>query len=328
MNETNREDKNLPQEENPKKPWISLIEGKGSKKAKQLFKVAKISVVIALICSVICAVLTFAPVEDDIMFADLIVWVLLLACVLLFASSFILALIGCIILLRNKQLRLNKKIAFSTNFIIVYLLIILGFILVSYLFYPVSEMQLKMLATNFLEEIYDEVILYKNETGSLPENLDNLLYYDVEKRKVFFRSKPLKGQLYYVSIDFSEDEIKDYDVNKVIHYKIIGDKPVIFTLGSDGKEGGEYEDKDYSYPPRKSFNIPFRDFIKTRFFARTLIYGIPWAFAMSMCLYHIWSRRKDASTSIVRAILFSITFFVFACIVTAIILVLHIYPHH
>jgi len=233
MNEINRKENNLPQEENPKKPWISLIEGKGSNKARQFFKVAKISVVIALICSILCAVLTFATFEEDIMLTDFIVGVLLLAGALLFALSLILALIGCTILLCNKQLRLNKKITFNYKFIIVYLLITLGFILISYLFYPISEKQFEMLTTNSLKEIYDEIMLYKNETGSLPENLDSLLYYDVEKNRVFFQSKPLIRGLHYISHSFSEDEIKGKGINKVFHYEIIDDKPVIYTLGSD-----------------------------------------------------------------------------------------------
>ncbi|MHC4309422.1 MAG: hypothetical protein ACYSSN_05715 [Planctomycetota bacterium] len=320
MNETDRKGKNPPQEKIPKKPWISLIEGKGSKKAKRFFKAAIIFVIIAFICFITCAIHTIATVEDETMFTNLIGWVLLLATASLFALSFILALIGCTILIYNRQLRLNKKI--TLKFFILHLLITLGFIFLSYISYPVLWDTFGILTTNLLREIHDEVILYKNETGSLPENLNNLLYYDAENHDILFNSKLLKGKLHYISIGFPEEEIKGSGINKLFHYEIIDDKPVIYTLGYDDKEGG---DDDYFYPTKRFIKISFHDFLASEFFVNTLLFGIPWTFAVTLCLFRMkkcWSKNPIQNT------LGSIAFFIFACIVTAGILLLHVYPHH
>jgi len=225
-------------------------------------------VIITFICFITCAILTIATVKDETMFTNLIGRVLLLATALLFALSFILAFIGCAILICNKQLRLN----FSANFIIVYLLITLGFIFLSYISYPILWDTFGTLRTNLLHEIHDEVILYKNETGSLPENLNKLLFYDAEKREILFNSKSLKGKLHYISIGFPEEEIKGYDVNKIFHYEVVDNKPVIYILGDDNKEGGG---DDYFYPPKRFISISFNDFLASEFFCKNFTIWYP-----------------------------------------------------
>ena len=198
-------------------------------------------------------------------------------------------------------------------------------ILISYVSYPILWDTFGTLTTKLLKEIHDEVILYKNETGSLPENLNNLLYYNIEKRTIYFQSKPLKGKLYFVSIGFPEDEIKGYDVNKIFHYEIVDNKPVIYTLGNDNKEGGG---DDYFYPPKRFVHIPFSEFTASEFFLRTLIFGIPWTFAMTFCLYRMWNKRKDSGTSVPKAIVLSIVIVLFESFGALVIIGIHVYPHH
>jgi len=202
----------------------------------------------------------------------------------------------------------------------------MGFVIIlSYISYPILWHPYETLAFRLLKEIHDEVMLYKNETGNLPENLDNLLYYDIEKRTISFQSKPLRGKLSYLSVGFPEPELKGYDINKVIHYKIIDNKPIIYTLGPDNEEGGCY---DHYYPRRKSPYLPIPDFVVSEFFLRTLGYGFLYTSALTMCLYRIWKKRVNAGTGIEVAIFISIVFVLFECIGAFIILAWDVYPHH
>jgi hypothetical protein len=182
-----------------------------------------------------------------------------------------------------------------------------------------------MLRTRFLREIYDEVMRYKDETGSLPESLDNLLYYDAEKHGIYFRSKRLGGSLNYMSPHLPDDEIKGNGINRIFHYEVTNNEPVIYVLGSDGKEGGG---DDYYYPPRKSLLPSLSYFVGSEFFLRTLAFGVPWTFAISVCLYHMWKKRKDAGPSVAAAIVFSVMLVVFECIAAFGIIALHVYPRH
>ena len=219
---------------------------------------------------------------------------------------------------------MDKKDRNIIIFVVAHQLILTGLIIfMSAITYPASERLSDILATRFLKQIHDEVMLYKEEKSTFPENLNDLLYYDAEKRTVYFQSKPLKGRLNYVwRGGFTEEEIVGSGINKLVHYKIMDDRPVIYILGYDGKEGGG---DDCFYPSRFNF---LADFFSSRFFVKTAIFSSLFAFAMSICMYRMCRRTMEEGNSITKAIFSSIFYLVFECAAAYAILILHIYPHH
>ena len=218
---------------------------------------------------------------------------------------------------------MNKKDRNIIIFVVAHQFILTGLIIfMSAITYPASERLSDILATRFLKQIHDEVMLYKEEKGIFPENLNDLLYYDAEKRTAYFQSKPLKGRSNVWRGGFAEEEIMGSGINKLVHYKIIDNRPVIYTLGDDGKEGGG---DDCFYPSRFNF---VADFFSSRFFVKTVILSSLFAFAMSICMYRMCRRTMEGGNSITKAIFSSIFYLVFECAAAYAILILHIYPHH
>lgn len=167
-----------------------------------------------------------------------------------------------------------------------------------------------------LEKIYNELKLYKEETGYYPESIDSLWHYD-EEEGLLFRSE----RLYFF---YHPD-----DIDK-IQYQLIDGEPVISDLGKDRREGGLGSDMDVVYPLKyqKHF-FSFLDFMKTKYFYASFLLGLVLASGISFCLYGIWKKQLSSRPiSLPLTIVASVLFLLFELFLTYIILGAHIYPHH
>jgi len=175
----------------------------------------------------------------------------------------------------------------------------------------------------FLHDIYNEVKLYKQDTGSYPATLDSLLSFDLERYEVYFGSKELKGRLRFVL-----EDMQGNGINKYIHYDVVQEEPVITDLGMDGKQRGTDMDMDITYPPKYQKPFPFRDFIKTKQFARSLCYGLPLGGVVSICLLAMWGKRYPTGEIPPSVIYLSVLFVLFELFLIHTIIFAEIYPHH
>jgi hypothetical protein len=200
-------------------------------------------------------------------------------------------------------------------FIVVHLFLITDMVVVmSFALYP-HEIGHVHYRARYLEEIYNEVKLYQKETGDYPESIDSFWHYDEEKG-LLFRSKEL-------SFLYLPDEIDK------IHYQLIDGEPVISDLGKDRKEGGLGSDMDAVYPRKYQTHFPFREFMKTKHFKLSLLYGFLLASGISLCLYGIWKKRLSSRPiSLSSTIVVSVLFLLFELFLAELILGAHIYPHH
>lgn len=211
---------------------------------------------------------------------------------------------------------MKKRIVFIVTFIGIHLFLITSLVVFrAYRVYPEEVGRIRYLSRS-LKEIYDEIGLYKEETGSFPEKIDSLLHCDKNTREVHFRSKKLS------SFPFG-------DVNN-IRYQLVEGEPVITFLGYKGKEGG-LEDWEYDiYYPQK-FQPPFlfNDFMKTNRFYPSLVLGFLLGFGISVCLFGIWKKQQAHSKmSLKLAIFISVIFLLFELFLADAILFAHLYPHH
>ena len=207
-------------------------------------------------------------------------------------------------------------------FVLIHLFIITGFIIYwAYKLYP-SEAGFSNSRAHDLKQIYEKIELYKDEMGKYPESLDSLLHYDKEKHQLLFRSEPIDIYI----------KREDIDINERIRYQLKDKVPVLTDLGGDGKEGGLKFDIDVTYPQKYQKPFPFRDFVKTDKFIKSVLYGLLFAFAMSICLYGIMKKRFSDGTVSLKAlatiIFISIVFLLFELTLANFIMFGHLYPHH
>ena len=208
-------------------------------------------------------------------------------------------------------------------FIIVHIFLITAvFIHCVYLLYP-REVAWAEYRSLLLQEIYNELKVYKVETGAYPGSLDLLLRFDKEKGEVFFRSKELKS--YHYSGLYLPGDV-EYDINKYIHYRLINGEPVLTELGTDREQGGMDKALDVTYPSQYQKSLSYWSFMKTKQFCKSLVIGVVFASVMSLCLYNIWKNRLQRKTWAVLVL--SIVFLVFEILIATSVLIAHIYPHH
>ena len=221
-------------------------------------------------------------------------------------------------------MKTKKKII--VIFIIVHIFLITAlFIYLCYLSYP-REVGMARWRSGLLQEIYDELKVYKADTGAYPKSIDSLLQFDKEKMEVFFCSKKLKGgyRLSYYSYDNDE-----FDINEYIHYRLINGEPVLTDLGTDKELGGMGKDFDVTYPAKYQEPLSIRNFIKTEQFSKSLVLGVIFASIMSLCLYKMWEKRLTrGKRAVLVTIVLSILFVVFELFLATAVLGAHIYPHH
>jgi hypothetical protein len=166
-----------------------------------------------------------------------------------------------------------------------------------------------------LKEICDALHVYRQETGSFPQELDGILRYDEKEEWFFLGSKRLK-HFYH-----PRDELDR------IRYELINGEPVVWDLGEDRMEGGVGKDMDVVYPMKYQPRYRFRDFVKTKQFYLSLLFGFLLGLGVSVCLYAMWKDRLTAGR-IVGAIFGSIVFILFELLIAYFILGAHVYPHH
>lgn len=210
---------------------------------------------------------------------------------------------------------MKTRIAYIIAFVGVHLFLVTGMVVFrAYHVYPEEVGRIRFLSYS-LQEIYDEVGQYKEETGSFPEEIDSLLKHKGQ-RGWCFRSKEL-SRFNYLG-----------DISR-IRYQLIEGEPVIIYLGHDGKEGGLGWDFDIYYPQKFQPPFLFRDFMKTNRFYPSLVLGFLLGFGISICLFGIWKKQQiHSKMNLTLAIVLSVIFLLFEVFLADVILFAHLYPHH
>ena len=216
---------------------------------------------------------------------------------------------------------MKRRIAFIIGFVGIHLILITGMVvLLSFYMYP-DEVGYYGFRAVVVENIYNELRLYKQEKGAYPESLDSLL--QVKEGYIFFQSKEIGSDLGIYRVDRTPAEIR-----KIIHYELIDNEPVISDLGRDANEGGLDLCMDVVYPRKYQKPFPFWDFIRTGTLGESLVIGLIFSGVMSICLFGMWAKQYQSGRVPFYVIILSVLLVLFELIPMQFIMILHIYPHH